>query len=446
MGDRWNVNGALTLNYSLRFEPFTLPTDSTGRGRLNFGSDWNNLAPSAGFAWRAPHKMGTVRAAYGIMFGQIFPATFGFERFTAPNSIRLNLQVPSLVNPLAGIDLVNLRNTPTGGYIVSPDLATPYSQHYNFTWEKDLARNWKLRLGYLGSRSVKLFASYLLNRAQPVNGVPLTTATINQRRAHPNQLEVDLLNNANRGYYDAARVTLTVPRWHNLSLNASYWFSKAIDLGTDYNQTGASLDARRAGAQTEFESHRDMKALSAFDQPHALLIQSNYEVPRLSGKWSSRLTRDWSVNAVGLWKNGTPFIVDTGSDGPGAGNVDGTVGDRPTILDPSILGRTIGNPDTSQQLLPRSAFRYINAPAELAGNLGRNVFRRGKIANVNASLSRNWKLAHDWQMNLRAESINFFNTPQFAEPGFSISSPNFGQITNTLNDGRTFRFQLRFTF
>ena len=117
-----------------------------------------------------------------------------------------------------------------------------------------------------------------------------------------------------------------------------------------------------------------------------------------------------------------------------------------SLLDASILGRTIGNPDTSVQQLPRSAFRYINAPRELAGNLGRNVFRRGQIANINASLSRNWKLPREWQMSLLAESINLFNTPQFAEPGFSISSPNFGQITNTLNDGRTFRFQLRLTF
>ena len=43
------------------------------------------------------------------------------------------------------------------------------------------------------------------------------------------------------------------------------------------------------------------------------------------------------------------------------------------------------------------------------------------------------------RLTLRAESINLFNTPQFAAPGAELSSPNFGQITNTLNDGRTFR-------
>jgi hypothetical protein len=147
-----------------------------------------------------------------------------------------------------------------------------------------------------------------------------------------------------------------------------------------------------------------------------------------------------------LLKSGTPFTVDAGSDGPGFGNVDGSEGDRPNVVDPSVLGRTIGNPDTSVRLLPRSAFRFIRAPLEMAGNLGRNTFRKGKIANLNASLGRTWTLPQDWNMTIRAEAINLSNTPQFAEPGLSLTAPNFGQITNTLNDGRTFRFLLRLGF
>ena len=108
---------------------------------------------------------------------------------------------------------------------------------------------------------------------------------------------------------------------------------------------------------------------------------------------------------------------------------------------PSILGRSIDNPDTSRALLPRSAFSYIG-PTDLGGNLGRDTFRRGGYRNVNASLSRQWALPGETQLTLRAESINLFNTPQFAAPGSDLASPNFGQITNTLNDGRTFRFGL----
>ena len=147
---------------------------------------------------------------------------------------------------------------------------------------------------------------------------------------------------------------------------------------------------------------------------------------------------------MALLKSGTPFTVESGSDGPGFGNVDGRESDRPMLLDPAVLGRTVGSPDTSETLLAAGAFRYIDAPREQAGNLGRNTFRKGKIANVNASLSRSFRLGPEWSMELRAESINFFNTPQFAEPGKTLTAPNFGQINNTLNDGRTYRFQLKF--
>ena len=151
------------------------------------------------------------------------------------------------------------------------------------------------------------------------------------------------------------------------------------------------------------------------------------------------------MSTIFLAKTGSPFTVFSGSDGPGFGNVDGSPGDRPNLVDPSVLGRTIGHPDTSTALLPRSAFSFMG-PNDARGNLGENTFRRGGIRNLNAAISRTWSLAPEKSLTLSVESINFLNTPQFAEPGTDLTSPNFGQITNTLNDGRTFQFQLRFRF
>ncbi len=92
-----------------------------------------------------------------------------------------------------------------------------------------------------------------------------------------------------------------------------------------------------------------------------------------------------------------------------------------------------------------ATFGYIG-PYDLGGNLGRNTFRKGRIANLNASLSRTWTIAAERRLVFRAESINFFNTAQFAEPNTTLTSPSFGRITNTLNDGRTFQFLLRLSF
>jgi len=446
VGDRWQASKNWTVHAALRYEPSTRPRDVTGASNLNFDSDLNNFGGSFGFARRLPGKWGVLRAAYGLLYGEIFPVTYGQDRLNAPGSIRIVLLTPNLLDPFEGVDPDSIdRNGRASVIEVGPDLATPYSHQYNFSWETELAQGWRLQTGYVGSRSHKLIITYFLNRGRAdVPGVPLASRTTNQRRPDQSRFEYLFIHNGSRGYYDAGRVSLIAPRWRGLTLNASYWFSKSLDIGGDYTNTASGPDARAAIAQTEFESHRDLKGLSRFDQPHAFLLQAGFETPKKGPRWMRRSLGGWMLSTVTLLKSGTPFTVESGADSPGVGNVDGSRGDRPMLLDPSVLGRTIGDPDTSAGLLPRSAFRFINAPDELAGNLGRNTFRKGKIANVNASLARTWTAPADWTVELRLESINLFNTPQFAEPGRNLTAPNFGQINNTLNDGRTFRAQLRF--
>ena len=302
-------------------------------------------------------------------------------------------------------------------------------------------------MGYAGARSHQLIATWPQNRASPVEGIPLTTATINERRLDATALEIKRFLNGSRAYFDAAKVALTIPRWRGLSLESSYWFSKAIDLGGDYTTSGGESGSAGAEPQWQYEAHRDLKAVSPFDQRHALLTRVVYETPELSGapSWARRILGRWNVSGVVLLKGGTPFTVRSGSDGPGRGNVDGSTSDRPNLLDPSVLGRSIDNPDTSVASLPASAFGFF-APEERLGSLGRNTFRKDGIRNINAALSRRWALSGEKALTLRAESINLFNTPQFAEPGTALADPNFGRITNTLNDGRTFRFFLQFGF
>jgi hypothetical protein len=190
-----------------------------------------------------------------------------------------------------------------------------------------------------------------------------------------------------------------------------------------------------------------MKSVSDFDQPHAWMTRITWRSPGMQHQpgWLRAVFGRWEAFAVGLVKTGTPFTVVSGSDAPGYGNVDSSGSDRPNIDDPSILGRKVKHPDTSAALLPRSAFSFIE-PTEPRGNIGRNTFRRDGIQNLNAALSRTWTVAQEARLTLRAESNNVLNRPQFAEPGFELTSPNFGQITNTLNDGRSFRFLMRLAF
>ena len=443
-GDNWRIKQKLSVNFGLRYQPVTKPVEVNNLNQIAYDSDLNNFAPNVGFAYQMPKYFGTLRAAAGVHFGEIFTPTFQQIRFSPPGNYKVTIPSPNIVNPL-GTGAISLAQPNL--YALDPKLATPYSYQYNLSWEpnteKILTRRVKLQLGYVGSRSHKLFVMWYLNRGRPVAGIDQITKTINQRRPNQEYSDIRLIVNGSRGYFDAGRASVIFSGWKGFSTDTSYWFSKAIDLGANYLNTAYDNDSRTSRSQSEFETHKDMKGLSLFDQTHAFLWRANYapQAPK-EFSWLRKSINGWNFSTIVLVKTGIPFNVVTGSDGPGFGNVDGNGGDRPNLLDPTILGRTISNPDTSRTLLPRAAFATIK-PTDARGNLGRNVFRKGPIHNVNASLSRAWEFQHGVRLTFRAESINLFNTPQFAEPGFELGNQNFGQITNTLNDGRTLRFGLQ---
>ena len=444
-GDVWKVQPNLTVNYGLRYAPVTAPSEVNRLTPIDFNCDCNTFAPQVGLAWKT-RRVGVIRAAYGLHFGDIYPQTLQQGRWIPPNFLKVEVQAPpSLFTPLQNTYLgPGARHTQ---FQVPRDLQSPYSHQYTFSWESELSKRWTLQLGYIGVRTHKLFMMWFNNRAIQVPGVPQTTATITQRRPDPRYYELRQVTNSSNGYFDAARVTVKAATWHGFTGEASYWFSKALDSGSTYTNMAAGDEARQGYSQSQDLVAQDLKGPSAFDQSHAFMLRFQYALPsaRNSGRFLSGVVGGWQVSGVFLAKTGLPFTVISGSDGPGSGNVDGSNGDRPNIVDPSILGRAIGNPDTSRLLLPRSAFSLIS-PTDKRGTIGSNTFRRGHIRNMNAALSRSWSFHSDWRTTLRLESINLFNTPQFADPNPDLSSPAFGKITNTLNDGRSFQFTFQFQF
>ncbi len=141
-----------------------------------------------------------------------------------------------------------------------------------------------------------------------------------------------------------------------------------------------------------------------------------------------------------------PFTVESGSDGW----VSVTLTERSATGQISWIRRSLDRSSGIQirrrSCCAASAFAYMNAPTQMAGNPGRATFRKGKIANVNASVSRTFAVAGDWTATLRAESINRSILRSSPSPAPRFRRQTSGQITNTLNDGRAFRFTLRMSF
>lgn len=445
VADKWKIHPRLQIYYGLRYMADSRPVEVQRRETIPYNSDTNNFSPRLSLAWQAGHGW-VARAMYMTTFSQILPVTYQQIRNNPPNVYYVMVPDPYLADPLRGLDLngPNVRYSPTW---ISPDLATPYAHQYNATVERRMAAGSTLRLSYIGSRTIKMLNVYTQNRAEPVAGIELTTATVNERRADPRYYDTKTVVNGGIAYFDGAQVAWDLPMRRGLMLSTTYTFSKAIDEGNDFTATAANKDIANFRSQYQYNTVHDRKGLSNFDSTHAFALNYVYEIPapRQAARWVRAAASNWQISGANLWKKGTPLTLFVGTDAPGYGNVDGGGADRPNILDPSILGMTIGHPDTAPIILSRDKFAYLSL-GQLAGTLGRGTMRKAPIWNWNASVARQFRFPNELTALLRAEAFNLSNTPQFDEPQRNLSSPAFGKITNTLNDGRVFQVGLRFVF
>lgn len=442
VADRWRVNPRLQIYLGVRWFADTRPVEVDDLDQIPYDTDANNFSPRLSFAWQAGRAW-TVRGMYTTTFGQLLPVAYQQVRNNPPRVTYVQVNDPDLVDPLAGIDLSdpNARYSPTW---LSKDLSTPYSHQYNLTFERRFFWNSLLRAGYVGSRSFKLLNSFIENRALPVPGIPLTTATVNIRRPDPRYYETRSVVNGGIAWFDAASLSLDLPVRRGFGGSIAYYFSKALDEGADFSATAANKDLISQRSQSMYDSYPDRKGLSNYHSPHALQFSYSWDVPVPAGM--SSLARaflsGWQIGGVNMWKTGMPFTLFIGSDAPGFGNVDGSPSDRPNILDPSILGGTASHPTTVTGLIRRDRFSFIR-PGDLRGSLGRNTFAKATIWNWNAAIQKLLRFSNDWTLQIRGEAYNLSNTPQFDEPQRNLSSPSFGKITNALNDGRVIQLGVR---
>lgn len=235
--DSWRVTPTFTLNYGLRWEyqgppvntnniyftpqpdglwgisgPGNLfkPGTLTGEGTIfsvvegeSYNRDWNNLAPSLGFAWTVPSFQNRVlRWIFGEEGKTVFRGGYGITYTREGTLLFDNLMLgpnpgPSAVAGLSvdnndfepgsllfngGQGLPPLRTTPErftsplrmadfaynaagftpNGYLTR-DLVVPYVQQWTLGWQRELMRDTVLEIRYVANHAVKLFRQGDLN-------------------------------------------------------------------------------------------------------------------------------------------------------------------------------------------------------------------------------------------------------------------------------------------
>lgn len=464
--DDWKVSRRLTLNLGLRYDlglpyydkydrmaSFQPGRQSTARGnaplnllypgdaglpRATIATDRNNFAPRLGLAYDLTGDGRTsLRAGYGVFFDTI-PGVAVFQNINVPpfNRFAQVDGVPSFANPYANF-AVNPQTDPNREFPCpclvigfSPDVRSPYAQHWNLSVQRQITGNLMAEIGYVGSTGTK-FPGYLeVNPAVPGPGAALSN-TQARRLYRDFNLVRPTFGQFNSNYH-ALQVRAEKRYSQGLQFTAGYTWSKAIDF-----QSSVNLGDPRP--QDAF-SMSDIRGLAIFDTRHRFVASLGYELPFRTGKRiADLLVRGWLVQGIFAAQSGNPLTATEPVDL----SLRGLNADRP-----DQVGDPNSGPKTPQQWFSTAAFRRQTALAggQRSGTAGRNTIIGPGLIQNDLSMLKRFALFESHQLEFRAEFFNAANRTNFLNPLTNIGAPaTFGVIQNA-RAARIIQFGLKYGF
>ena len=424
--DTWKITPRLTVTYGLRWDinpplkgknsandPFTvtglndpatiaLARHGTGLYQTTYG----NVAPRLGVAYqlRDVSDWGSVlRAGFGIYYDVGYGSLGGVSSYFPYETVKL---LPSARFPLSPQDAAPppfTVNPPVPTIIVAdPHLKLARTYQWNVSLEQSLGRSQSLSLTYIGAI-----------------GRDLLRAT-NLFNVNPNFGLVALTGNTGTSDYHALQLKFQRRLSRGLQALASYTFSHSLDnASTDV----ADQDVNTAGTPVNPNVDRGD---SDFDVRHSFTAGLTYDLP---APGPQRVVRA----ALGGWSLDS-FILARSADR------DDLVGAVSFFSAASLFFRPNVNPGVPLELHGSQypggkAFNpaaFTPPPAGQQGDFGRNVLRGFGAWQADVAFQRQFRLTEKVGLRFRGEFFNLFNHPNFGNPNNNLTSPLFGQSTQTL--------------
>lgn len=469
--DDWQYRPYLTFNLGLRWEYDSPIRDyannlsgfdaangtilwagHNGAADELYNKDWNNLGPRIGFSWQPTKKNSTVvRGGFGIFYNvpvllQQFVNVLSQYPVRNPQTFTATTANPiNLANAFPAANAPGSR-TSTG---IDPNYATPYLDEWSLGVQRTLSKTALLEVTYLGSKGTKLPTEININQA--VLG-PGGTATENARRPYQTPFafgtntpitfgNVTYLQTLGNSSYNSLQAKLQQNYSNGLSYLVSYTFGRSIDTGA--GGSDSSSDSSKALPQNSY-APKSERGLSDFDVRHRLVISPVYDLPfgksrkYLTKGWTARVAGGWQISGIAQWQTGRPFTIYYGTDNSQTGEN----ADRPNL---------VSNPNKNA---PHSVSQWFNvsafssAPLGTFGNEGRNAVTGPGYVDADVSIGRIVRIRDGVSLNLRADSFNVANHPNFYNPNpgtDTFGSGSFGKLSQA-NDQREEQFSLKLIF
>ena len=461
--DEWRITNKLTLNIGLHYEVNTPLTEAdnkwvnfnpaTGQQLIagqnsvsssgNIDTDFHAWSPRVSFAYQLDKKT-VIRSGYGVFY---------FPQGNAGTNIRQFRQPPFdfVVNiPFSGNDVPTTKATDGFPVVttspnltrgpaffalkgVTPNFRNGQMQQFNFSVQREVAKDMVATLGFVSSAGAKLYWARNINQPDPGAGA------IDPRRPYVNALPgvtgITWLESSGNSFFSSLQASFEKRFSSGFYLLSNWTWSHALDnVGGDGGANGPIPQDPR--------NRRADWASSNSDVRHRVNIAASYQLPFGPGhKYATtgalgHVIGNWEVGGLTVMQAGLPYTV-TVSGSPsntGAGSRANPVpGVNPIPADQNI----------NQWFNPAA---FAAPPAFTWGTLGRNSLNAPRLYNFDFSVSRKFKFGESRELQFRSEFFNGLNHPQFGLPSATAGVGGAGTITSTQRANRQIQFALRFAY
>jgi len=319
------------------------------------------------------------------------------------------------------------------------DFETPVVQQSNLTVQRQITDRFMVEAGYVGTRAKNL---PIFMEVNPTLVLPTNPPT-KGARIYPAFSLVRPTFSSAKSWYDSFQASARLLPWHGINALASYTWGHAIDHVSGLNIGGEPrpmlpvVIGDQASVDTALTRE---KGDALFDVRQRFVLSFGYELPRLEK--SSMLLRsiagNWQLNGIVQAQTGFPLTVIESVDVALQ-----SLTNRPNVTcDPNA-----GGPQTVAQYFDTTCFQRLTlaANAGQVGNEGRNIVRGPGFTRTDVSLFKTFALPGGSKIQFRMEAFNFFNNVRFGQPGNTIGTATFGQITSA-DDGRIIQLGIKYSF
>jgi len=496
--DTWQVSKKLTVAIGLRWEMYppglpafpgqfsnyipsnnTLVVGGVGGNPNNGGLEnhLNYLAPRLGLAYRLTEKT-VLRAGIGVSYTPFEDNTYinnnyptkgnigavqGASAYTSAfyNGSQLSFEsgLPSPApQPIPSNGIYSVAalgfNGSTEDYFPT-NYKNPHVIAWNFSVQQTLPQHFTLDVAYVGNHGVDMGSSQNIN-ASPVIA-PASAGDTAYLPYFPHTGTVSEYFVPVSSMYNALQVKIDRRFATGLAITTSFSYQK----GMAYFQGGD--DDGFYGFYLNGQYHRNW-ALTDFNRTLSFVQSYVYQLPFGNGKHflnsGSRavdaIVGGWQLEGILTVMTGLPFTVSYSSTylnlSQGGTNTPLQVDPSVKILhginttanggspwfDPTAFAPPPCQSATPTASCPTGAADQVAGAAQQVGDTGRNFMIGPGFFNLNFALAKTIQFNERVGLQLRLETVNTTNTPQFSVPNgtcCTANNANFGFVTSTISSG-----------